>query len=66
MATNALYGVTDLSCVCRGCETATLTVDRLLGHSFQTSKVPRDCLKVGLDGTHSSSLKPYNAFVAVS
>jgi len=46
-----LYGVTDLSCVCRGCETATLSVDRLLvlGDSFATPKVPCDCLKVGLD-----------------
>jgi len=44
-----LYGVTDLSCVCRGCETATLAVDRLLGDSFATPKVPYDCLKVGLD-----------------
>ena len=48
-AANALYGVTDLLCVCRGCETATLSVDRLLGHSFKTPKVPCDCLKVGLD-----------------
>jgi len=37
-AANALYGVNDLSCVCRGCETATLA-----------PKVPCDCLKVGLD-----------------
>jgi len=44
-----LYGVTDLSRDCRGCETATLSVDRQLGHSFNTPKVPRDCLKVGLD-----------------
>jgi len=44
-----LYGVTDLSCVCRGYETATLSVDRLLGNSFATPKVPCDCLKVGLD-----------------
>jgi len=44
-----LYGVNDLSCVCRGCETATLSVDRLLGNSFATPKVPCDCLKVGLD-----------------
>jgi len=44
-----LYGVTDLSCVCRGCETATLSVDRLLGDSFATPKVTCDCLKVGLD-----------------
>jgi len=35
-----LYGVTDLSCVYRGCETATLSVDRLLGHSFKAPKVP--------------------------
>ena len=48
-AANALYGVTDLLCVCRGRETATLAVDRLLGHSFATPKVPCDCLKVGLD-----------------
>jgi len=26
-----------------------LAVDRLLGHSFATPKVPCDCLKVGLD-----------------
>jgi len=44
-----LYGVTDLSCDCRGCETATLAVDRLLGVSFATPKVLCDCLKVGLD-----------------
>jgi len=44
-----LYTVTDLSCVCRGCEIATLAVDRLLGDSFATPKVPCDCLKVGLD-----------------
>jgi len=44
-----LYEVTDLSCVCRGCETATLAVDRLLGYSFATPTVPCDCLKVGLD-----------------
>jgi len=44
-----LYGVTDLSCVCRGRETATLSVDRLLGNSFTTPKVPCDCPKVGLD-----------------
>jgi len=44
-----LYGVTDLSCDCRGCETATPAVDRLLGDSFATPKVPCDCLKVGLD-----------------
>jgi len=44
-----LYGVTDLSCDCRGCENATLTVNRLLGDSFATPKVPCDCLKVGLD-----------------
>jgi len=49
MAANELYGVTDISCVCRGCETATLAVDRLLGDSFATPKVPYDCLKVGLD-----------------
>ena len=29
-----MYGVTDLSCDCHGCETATLAVDRLLGDSF--------------------------------
>ena len=44
-----MYRVTDLLCVCRGCETATLAVDRLLGDSFATSKVPCDCRKVGLD-----------------
>jgi len=44
-----LYRVTDFSCVCRGCETAMLAVDRLLGDSFATPKVPCDCLKVGLD-----------------
>ena len=44
-----MYGVTDLSCVCRGCETATLAVDRLLGDSFATPKVPCDCLKLDLD-----------------
>ena len=49
MAANALYGVTDLSCDCHGCDTATLSVDRLLGDSFATRKVPCDCLKVGLD-----------------
>jgi len=27
----------------------TLSVDRLLGHSFKTPKVPCDCLKVGHD-----------------
>ena len=27
----------------------TLSVDRLLGHSFKTRKVPCDCLKVGRD-----------------
>jgi len=27
----------------------TLSVDRQLGHSFKTPKVPRDCLKVGRD-----------------
>ena len=42
-----MYGVTDLSCDCRGCETATLSVDRLLGDSFATPKVPCGCLKVG-------------------
>jgi len=37
-------------CVCRGCETATLAVDRLLGDSFATPKVLScDCPKVGLD-----------------
>jgi len=41
--------VTDLSCVCRGYETATLAIDRLLGDSFATSKVPCDGLKVGRD-----------------
>jgi len=49
MTANALYGVTDLSCVCRGCESATLAVDRLLGDSFATPKVPCDCLEAGLD-----------------
>jgi len=44
-----LYGLTDLSCVCRGCETATFAIDQLLGNSFATPKVPRDCLKVSLD-----------------
>ena len=40
---------TDLSCVCRGCETATLAVDQLLGDSLATPKVKCDFLKVGLD-----------------
>ena len=44
-----MYAVTDLSCDCRGCETAMLAVYRLLGDSFATPKVPCDCLKVGLD-----------------
>jgi len=44
-----LYGITDFSCDCRGCETATLAVDRLLDDSFAMPKVPCDCLKVGLD-----------------
>jgi len=44
-----LYGVTDLSCVCRGCETATLAVDWLLGDLFATRKVACDCLKVGIN-----------------
>jgi len=35
-------------CECRGCETATLAVDRLLGDSFATPKVPCGCLKVSL------------------
>jgi len=26
-----------------------MAVDRLLGHSFSTTKVPCDCLKVSLD-----------------
>jgi len=30
-------------------ETATPAVDRQLGHSFTTPKVPCDCLKLGLD-----------------
>jgi len=29
--------------------TPTLSVDRLLDHSFKTRKVPCDCLKVGRD-----------------
>jgi len=49
MAANALYGVTDLSCICRGWETTALAVDRLLGDSFATPNVSCDCLKVGLD-----------------
>jgi len=49
MAANSLYGVTDLSCDCRGCETTTLAVDRLQGNSFVMPEVPCDCLKVGLD-----------------
>jgi len=44
-----LYGITDFLCDCRGCETATLAVDRLLDDSFAMPKVPCDCLKVGLD-----------------
>jgi len=38
-----------LSCLSQLYATPTLSVDRQLGHSFATSKVPCDCLKVGLD-----------------
>ena len=41
--------VSDHYRVYRSYETATLSVDRLLGDSFATPKVPCDCLKVGLD-----------------
>jgi len=40
---------------CRGCETATLAVDRLLGDSFATPKVLCDCLKVALDSVSTNS-----------
>ena len=35
---------TSLSCLSQLYETPTLSVDRQLGHSFKTPKVPCDCL----------------------
>ena len=40
-ATSELYGLSELECVCRGCETATLSVDWLLGNSFKTPNTSR-------------------------
>jgi len=40
---NALYGVSELEFVADA--RPTLFVDRQLGHSFKTPKVPCDCLK---------------------
>jgi len=37
---SALYGVTELECACRGYARPTLSVDRLLGNSIKTPKVP--------------------------
>jgi len=46
--------VSDHYRVYRSYETVTLSVDRLLGDSFATPKVPCDCLKVGNRQSHGT------------
>jgi len=48
-ARNALHAQSEFECVRRGCETATLAVDRQLGHSFATPKVPESLSRLRLD-----------------